>query len=207
MSQVVSIGKHRVTHASIDHSIIDTMLQGQTINILYCDPPWGDGMMKFFATLNKKQTGFRNDLIEFDQLIDRLFQLTKRYVSGYACIEVGEQWVEPLKKQFENHGLFQTTVIKSKYGKRPCFTIVAGTSNNYPVKKDIFGNMEEMSGGAVSGHIVGILKVENGKVLDPCCGLGFTAKATIDAEMTFYGNEVNALRLQKTVEILRRNHA
>jgi predicted methyltransferase len=37
------------------------------------------------------------------------------------------------------------------------------------------------------------------KILDPCCGMGYTAQIAIDNGMYFYGNELNAKRLQKTI--------
>ena len=41
-----------------------------------------------------------------------------------------------------------------------------------------------------------------GIVLDPMCGMGYTARACIKRHLTFYGNEINEKRLQKTAEKL-----
>jgi len=42
-------------------------------------------------------------------------------------------------------------------------------------------------------------------VLDPMCGMGYTAQATVDRGICFYGNELNEKRLGKTVKRLERS--
>ena len=50
------IGKHTINCQTINEVNFNTLLEGRKANILYSDPPWGDGNLKFWATMNKKQT-------------------------------------------------------------------------------------------------------------------------------------------------------
>ena len=42
-------------------------------------------------------------------------------------------------------------------------------------------------------------------VLDPMCGMGYTAQATAGMGLTFRGNELNATRLRKTIDRLQKS--
>jgi predicted methyltransferase len=44
-----------------------------------------------------------------------------------------------------------------------------------------------------------------GIVLDPMCGMGYTAQAAIKYGLAFRGNELNSVRLQKTIDRLHRD--
>ena len=207
MKTIIKTGQHRMTHASIEESIVDELLAQSNIDILYTDPPWGDRMVKWFAKLNEKQTGFLNSVISFDALLSRIFSLSKQHVTGYLCIECGKQSVESLAKRFQDEGLYQPKIIQSHYaGRRTCFSIVAGMDAAHPVDP-VCNDIKDLTGAAVSKEIIGRLKPyisPDGNVFDPCCGMGFTARAAVAHGLTFYGNEVNALRLQKTIDYLSR---
>jgi hypothetical protein len=60
----------------------------------------------------------------------------------------------------------------------------------------------KMTGAAVSRYCVKLAGVRDGIVFDPCCGMGYTARAAVAAGMRFRGNELNAKRLQKTIQFL-----
>ena len=41
-------------------------------------------------------------------------------------------------------------------------------------------------------------------VLDPCCGMGYTAKFALENNLIFRGNEINGKRLQCTIDKLEK---
>ena len=41
-------------------------------------------------------------------------------------------------------------------------------------------------------------------ILDPCCGMGYTAEVAIKSRMRFRGNELNMKRLEKTINRLKK---
>ena len=54
-------------------------------------------------------------------------------------------------------------------------------------------------------YIFNYLNIPNdGICLDPMCGMGFTAQASINRGMSFYGNELNKKRLEKTILRLKK---
>jgi DNA modification methylase len=49
-----------------------------------------------------------------------------------------------------------------------------------------------------------MLPKDSSIVLDPMCGMGYTAQATVDAGLSFRGNELNQKRLEKTIKRLQK---
>ena len=46
---------------------------------------------------------------------------------------------------------------------------------------------------------------EGFKILDPCCGKGYTAQIALETGMVFRGNEINEKRLAETIKRLLKN--
>ena len=211
--KVLSIGPHRVTNASLDHRVLDAMLEDfGDVRVLYVDPPWGDRMMKYFATLNAKQTGEIVVPIPFDALLDRVFDLARRYVNGFVCMETGAKGVHGVVRAFDGAGLYGIEVFQSTYGtNRECDVVIGATSVSYADEKiktvvsPVEGKL--LTGVAVPKYVLGRLGGDGCGVLDPCCGMGYTAKAAVHNRMRFAGNELNAKRLQKTINFLTKSEA
>lgn len=201
---IMHYGKHKVTNASIADTDIDNMLQNERVSILYSDPPWGDGNLNYWATMNQKMNGQKVTQLTYDQLIFRLNQLIHTYVDGYVFIETGVRWENELAKALE-----QTTkeikIFRTLYrsGSRILEnSLIAGVTN---ARYHINANPTGMTGYPVPLHCIQSCNVSNGVVLDPCCGLGYTARAAIECNLSFRGNEFNLKRLQKTIAILQKS--
>ena len=212
-NEVLAIGPHRVTNASLEHAVIDAMLEDfGDVRVLYVDPPWGDRMMKFFASLNAKQTGKTVAPIPFDVLLGRVFDLARRYVDGFVCMETGAAGVHGVVRAFEGAGLYGIEVFQSTYNtNRECDVVIGATSMSYSDEKikTVVSPVEgkPLTGVAVPKYILSLLGGDGCGVLDPCCGMGYTAKAAIHNRMRFAGNELNAKRLQKTINFLTKSEA
>ncbi len=201
MSVAYQIGPHRVAQACITTPMLESMLSGRTVDVLYCDPPWGDAAAGYFRTLNRKMTGADSAPVPAGVILDRIFELINRFVKGHVFIEYGRRWRSAMEARFSS--LHNAQVFESFYraGNKilPCLTFYGctlPTGNFHPeVREDLIGY------GQVCRAVESVA-VPGGLLLDPCCGMGFSARAAIDNGMVFYGSELNAKRLDKTIALL-----
>lgn len=201
---IQSIGNHKVTNASIEDPIVDAMLSGEKVKILYSDPPWGSGNLKYWVTINKKMTGQVFTPLTYDKLLDRIKDLTLKHVDGHVFIEIGNNWenevMDHVKTYLYNIQKF-TLLYRSGSKILPCIMLYGGTSPKYSYNNHIY-NPTNQTGAVVAQGCIKAVAEPNAIVLDPCCGMGYTARAAVANGMRFRGNEFNAKRLQKTIEFL-----
>lgn len=200
---MISIGGHRLLNASIDSPALDDLLQGETVRVLYSDPPWGPGNMKYWSTISRKMTGVESPNISFGQLLDRLEHLVARYVDGHVFIEMGERWVDDLLKVM-SRTLRNVEVVPTTYrGGKDLYPAAlvhgqtAGSTTSVRAKA-----LSGLRDGALSIAAVREVAIKDAIVLDPCCGMGYSARAAIANQMRFVGCELNAARLAKTAHFL-----
>jgi len=209
--QVLKIGPHRLTNASIEESIIDDMLHGEVVDVLYTDPPWDN--MKYWVTMNRKMTGAEFVPLSYDHLLDRVFDLGRQYVNGYICVEAGHRGTDAVLRRFADNDLHGVRSFTTQHAWGSARLIIGGTSQEFGLKGKLTsingvlwsGREQASKGASISRLTVASLGVRGGLVLDPCCGMGYTARAAVAAGMRFAGNEFNAKRLQKTTDFLRKS--
>jgi len=203
-----TIGRHAVTNQSIEHAEVDDLLaslMGRKVSVLYSDPPWGDGNMKYWVTMNKKMTGRDCKPLTYEQLLSRIFGFIHWHVDGHVFIETGVRWGDMLARRFVNEGLFGVSVFNLRYASGSTLLqnslVFGGTAQRHK-----FEGLDPCPyrGADLVRRVVGHVKNPGGIVFDPCCGMGYTARAAIASGMDFIGNEFNAARLAKTVAILSR---
>lgn len=198
------IGLHKITNASIEDTIVDQMLMGERARILYSDPPWGTGSLKYWATLNKKTTGREFQPLTYDKLLDRIKDLSIKYVDGHVFIEVGIKWESEVTQHMAGYLTnIQSFVLLYRSGIKvlPCILLYGSTNPKYKFNTQIYDPTNQ-TGAAVAKNCIGAVAEEGAIVLDPCCGMGYTARATVENKMRFRGNEFNSARLQKTINFL-----
>jgi hypothetical protein len=201
---IKEIGLHKVTNASIDDPIVDQMLAGEKVHVMYSDPPWGDGNLRYWVTMNKKMTGNEYKPLTYDALINRIVDLIQNHVDGHVFIETGLKWeAETIEKiQGLVHNI-RTYRLQYKSGSRMLENVLiyGVTDTSHPLMDfDPSG----MSGVAVPTKCIEAVAKPNAIALDACCGMGYTARAAVNAGMRFRGNEFNAKRLQKTIDFLEK---
>lgn len=195
------IGDHKVTNGSIESPEIDAMLAGEQVDILYSDPPWGDGNLKYWATMNKKMTGQEVAPISYDALLARIRGLVETYVRGHVFIETGLRWEDSIVEEMSGYlSGVRAYHLEYKSGSRTLTNVLVHGTNAEcaPFTIDPTGG----SGYANVKRVVENVAVPGGIILDPCCGMGYTAQAAVDTGMRFRGNELNAKRLAKTIKRL-----
>lgn len=198
------IGDHKVTNASIEDPIVDRMLAGEKVNIFCSDPPWGDGNLKYWATMNRKMSGREFTPINYETLIGRIRELITRYVDGHVLLDTGIRWeqqtIEMLVPVVHRIRSFR---VRYRSGSRmlECVTLAGVTDPSYP---DMPFDPTGMHGYEVPRRCVQSVATPGGIVFDPCCGMGYAAKAAVASGMRFRGNEFNPVRLAKTIKFLER---
>lgn len=205
---IQQIGPHRVRHGNVmDSAGIEALMAGELADIIYSDPPWGLGNLRYWQTMNKKMTG--QDLGQAGSLeafLDQILSLSARYAKNILLIEYGVRWEEELKGMASAHGLTHVGRCTPIY-----------SSANLPLHLHVFAKQPVA---LPEGYLQGLngtkgfetvmratapFAVPGGVVLDMCCGMGYSAQMAIRHGMRFRGNELNAARLAKTVKRLTKD--
>ena len=202
---ITPFGPHLIKHGSITNGIADLMGSDQD-DLIYSDPPWGTGNVNYWQTINQKMTDTPRQELGFNEFLNTLMGFYKTYCKGNVLIEYGQQWREQFIELGAQYGLVHGLTVELLYQsgskKLPCDLMVFG-NGSAPVIPDGFAEaVHHTHGYNTLKTVFRYFTVPGGLVLDPCCGMGYTAQAAIDNGMVFRGNELNAKRLQVTANRL-----
>lgn len=201
---------------------------GGFVDIVYVDPPWGDGMMKFFQSQNEKLNNVGSKKWSCSQLLDKILELSISVLkhSGVMFIEYGVKDIETL-----------ITAI----GKTDFVTVCSGKTNYKAGSKwnDVyflvlcksgyeseFRNILTDECGSMTDYIHGLRDKGGVKmviealrpiilrsyglpkvtVFDPCCGLGITAEACWHYGASFVGVELSKSRIQRATDRIKKKN-
>jgi DNA modification methylase len=196
--ELLQVGDHRFSCESIDHPLVDKLLDGVMADLFFSDPPWGDGHMKYWVTMNKKMSGEEYAPLSYAQLLDRIFSIIKHHVAGHIMIETGGKWADKLTADLAErfYNVRQILVVYDSGNKElPSVIVYAST---HP---DIRFDYEPVArkGYPVVKELIKAATETGDTVIDPCCGMGYTLQACIDHDLKFVGNEFNPTRLNKAL--------
>lgn len=171
-------------------------LEGERADIVYCDPPWGPGLLRYFRTLNGEPDADPS----WPEFLELLAQVIVGCVApgGHIFIEMGEQWADELAAAMAAAGAPESGRWTCYYSspKRPQVVWYSGP-----------GTTTDPSGlsGVKMTHtaLAGVARL-GALVFDPCCGKGMTAKCALRLGMRFAGVELNPARARVTQDILER---
>jgi len=200
--EVIEIERHRLIHGDITiSSTIETLMSGEDADLIYSDPPWGPGNQKYWHTMNRKGSLPRTDWDHFIECFVRICALYRKQ-DAPVFIEMGLRWTDQLDELMRRYGMNMVKRWETYYGdkRKPNKTTLALFGSEL---KDIM--MPDPPHGEPC--TLSILKeyVKPGMiVLDPCTGLGMTARLTHTLGGTFCGSELNLKRLEKTANWLRK---
>lgn len=205
MSETIQVGRHRVRHGDV-YDDLDELMQGDNADLFYSDPPWGEGNLKYWQTMNNKMNGEPVKQVDLGRFLERVIDVSVSHTSDDAVIffEYGCRWHDQFCSVAEQHGL-----------KHICSTEMVYGSGNHPVMSIVFdkhgthgipdGYQEKVY--HTKGYSSLLAAIEpflgnSASIMDPCCGLGYTAKFAVDHGLRFYGNELNMKRLERTISRL-----
>lgn len=195
------IGVHRITNLSVENSGVEELFaDGSKAHITYVDPPWGEGNMKYWTTLMAKQCGVKPAALPFATLLQRIISLAVANTKNMVFIENGVKWESQVAEAMQAGGLHSVRITRIDYSEGPMSFISAAV----PGASDSGYVPPRLRGVKLPTHCIAAHALAGGVVFDPCCGMGYTAKAAVSAGMRFFGNELNPSRLEKTIEFLER---
>ena len=200
-----TIGPHRITNLNVIDPGVEALFDdGRKADVFYSDPPWGDGNVKFWATKAKKDTGQEFASIKYAEMLDRIYALIGNLVTGHVFMETGLRWLDANVERFKALGLQDIQTVRLLYkggGKWLENVMIYGSVHGDGV--DI-AQFHHRSGQQLVSEAVALVARPGGIVFDPCCGMGYSAQAALNNGMEFRGNELNPVRLQKTIRRLER---
>lgn len=157
-------------------------------DLIWTDPPWNDGMMKFFQTQLKKDTGKILNHTSFDVInhLGKLANVNKPLIIEYS-IKGHEDVIKIM--ELNNHKIISKNYAIQSMG-RPFIIMVFNTD----IKVD--------SSKKGPNIIYDTLKDINFNIIfDPFAGIGHTAKAVKKANKIYIGSELNKKRYDKLIKI------
>lgn len=201
-------GKHKIQHASITEGIANLM-GSEKADLIYSDPPWGQGNIKFWQTTNAKMNPeWKKQDLDLQNFLHTLMGFYKNYSrpGAHILIEYGQQWHDELVRTASHYGLIHggSTKLQYRSGSKllPLDLLVFGNGTAPSIPAGFMDEVRDTYGYPTLKVVFKHFAVPGGMVLDPCCGMGYTAQAAIDFGMTFRGNEMNHKRLQVTANRL-----
>lgn len=202
-----TIGRHRVKHGDITKGIHDLM-QSERANIFYSDPPWGAGNLKYWQTMNNKMTGAMPQEVDYSEFLTSIFKTAVTYTDGPILIEYGIRWRNDIIQYGEGFGLKHHGIADLLYrsgSKLLPLDLHLFSKGNISIPENYFEKLRGTIGYETVRRAVLPFALENATILDPCCGMGYTASVAIESRMRFRGNELNSARLDKTIAKLQRD--
>ena len=204
---IINVGNHRVRHGDIMEGI-DSLMEGQQADFIYSDPPWGQGNITYWQTMNVKMNNADRSAKDYNEFINTYFSIISKYAKDKVVLEYGIKWEEDIKKMSMNYGFKHngSVICYYKSGSKllPCHIHFLSKVSTIQLSPEFIQRCTELEDLKLVKYVFDYLNApQSGICLDPMCGMGFTAQASKDRGMTFYGNELNRKRLEKTIDRLR----
>ncbi len=200
-SQPLTIGPHRLLAGDLTTGKVVDLMTGDLADVSYTDPPWGPGLLQMFATQLAPGSAPRLSWPRFlGVLAASLAACTKPGCPIF--VEMGWRWVYDLDAAMASHGLDLRRRFPTTYGpaRGPC----PATLSLYGDCSATIALPDPPHGEAVTRAVLGAVVRPGMVVLDPCTGLGMTARVTHNLGGHFRGLELVPARLEKTATWLRR---
>lgn len=195
------IGKHKIRHGDVMEDL--GLLMGENkVDIFYSDPPWGSGNLRYWQTMNTKMNGVDKKEINYWAFINRIIEVAVKYTTedSIIFIEYGKRFTKDVIEMAEQKGLILIEVIEMVYSSENLpLDLIILSKKPITVSKEYIDSVYHTKGLDSLRNAIKPFVFKGAKIMDPCCGMGYTAQFAIDNGLTFFGNEINLKRLQKTI--------
>ncbi len=196
---MITVGKHSLLCGDITAGAVDDLMGDERAGVIYSDPPWGPGNQQYWHTMRERgarpRTSWPDFLAAFCGVCARF-----RAPGAPVFVEMGLRWVDDLHLAMRQVGLEPRRRWEITYGpkKKPLPNMLS-LFGEQDVEVDLSNRHGEPATRAILSAVVkpGMI------VLDPCTGLGMTARITHELGGLFRGTEMNATRLARTESWLR----
>lgn len=169
-------------------------------DMVYSDPPWDAGNARAFRTKAGKGRA-----VDFEAFVGRLADVFRRARGDVWC-EMGNRLHEQQIALLKRAGAHVCDVWECVYygGPRTCRIVrlrwrAKGEARAGPHPPAPW--MGNMSGEAVTRYALSLYPAGQ-TVLDPCCGMGMTAKYCLEHGHRFVGVELNPRRLANAIDLV-----
>lgn len=162
-------------------------------DILYCDPPWEQRMVKYFQTIMKKQSGAVAD----NDINDILITLAQNsHANKPAFIEYSEKGTDRVIDKME------------KFGHQHTKTVRLLQENGKPYNLIIFNVSIEISSQLKGFDVIRevIRHIKPNIVFDPFAGIGQTANAVLKCGCVYIGHEINPARYKRLKAVIDKHN-
>lgn len=185
--------KHRIKLGSVADSL-DLFGPGETPDVVYTDPPWGPGNLKYWRT-KAVQAGSKPPEPDWGVFLDGLAFAISAVLRGPVFIEMGERWAGDVADVMRAGGVDYSGRHVMDYGRpaRPQVLLGFNGADVSDLPRDCW---------EATAEIVRRTAVPGGLLYDPCLGLGKSAEMFADAGMTVVGTEINRDRFRRAADRL-----
>lgn len=210
-TNIVALGNHRFLCGDITLGAVQILMGEELADVIYSDIPWGPGNQKYWHTMNMVGSTPRTSWTEF------------LHHFAYACcgaraptapvfVEMGCRWAADLDHAMERHGLNRLERWDITYGPKSkplpnTLSLYAPTASCLSFSGPPWIPLLLPSpphGEPVTQAVLDAVVRPGMIVLDPCTGLGMTARITHKLGGRFRGTELNAARLARAIEGVKR---
>jgi hypothetical protein len=191
---MIKIGQHRLMVGDITDGAVAHLMGEERADVIYSDPPWGPGNQQYWHTMRERgsipRTSWEGFLIAF-------CRVCAEYGNPGAPIfvEMGVRWVDQLDDAMKAVGLDRSGRWTITYG--PKSKPLPNTVSAYGHPAPEFTLPNPPHGEPVTRAILGAVVKPGMVVLDPCTGLGMTARIAHNLGARFRGTEMNAARMAR----------
>jgi len=207
MKNILTIGKHKVVNGDVMQGI-DDLMADEKAQIIYSDPPWGEGNLKYWQTINHRMTGAEVKEVNYNAFINQIFFIAQKYGTGIILIEYGIKWRNDIINIGRKYGLIHLGIANLIYQSGSKFLpldLHVFSKQELILPDNYLENLKNSYGMETLRKAVTPFAIKDKIILDPCCGMGYTAQIAIETGMSFRGNELNQKRLDKTISRLEKS--
>lgn len=187
-----NIGLHSIACGDLTTGATELVMQKDLADVIYTDPPWGPGLHTFFHT----KAGIEPKT-SWPDFLKSLSETCAKYRKKEApvFIEMGLKWVLALHQAMHEVGLEPLRQWTVYYGPK---------SSPRPNSLTLFGVDLDITlpdppcGEVVTKQVLRSVVKPGMLVLDPCAGLGMTARSTLACKGLFRGVELVQDRAERT---------
>lgn len=212
MGDAIEIGRHRLLCGDITAGAVGKLMGDELADVIYSDPPWGPGALQLFAT--QAGPGLPDSAEAWALFLDVFARTCAAHSkpSTPIFVEMGPRWAEQLRSVMRDHGMYRACAWTVTYGpKAKPLPVTLGLFGMTPLGSlDVVVHAVDDSmpspahGEPVTAAALRCVVRPGYVVLDPCTGLGMTARWTHKLGGDFRGVELVQARMARTADWLRR---
>jgi len=174
-------------------------LAGERASVVYSDPPWGEGNLKYWRTHN----GQCGHPVSWERFLETIADVLRVAIApnGHIFLEMGCRWADELSRKMSSAGFPERARWTCLYGPaaKPLPNVLWYSGPG------VSCNPSGLRGEPMTRHVIGSVATPGALVYDPCCGKGMTARCAVRAGMRFVGTELNPKRAAVTRSWLERH--